>query len=86
MATKKEINAVIKKNAPLEGWVFYVFQSESGLKDIGCRIAASEAALQKVVNDLLKKEVDHKMFHWSVYGPHKRPENNFKTELRKYIS
>jgi hypothetical protein len=86
MATKKEINAIVTRNTPEEGWMFFAFQSQAGQEGVGDRIAASNTALQEVVNDLLEKGINHRLFNWTVYGPHKRPEKNFETELRRYIS
>ena len=86
MATKKEINNIIKRNAPKKGWLFSVFQAEASRPGIGDRVAASSAALQEVIYDLLEAGVDHELFIWTVYGPRKRPEKNFASELRRYIS
>jgi hypothetical protein len=86
MTTKKEIDNIVKKNAPKEGWLFSVFQAEASRPGIGDRIAASSAALQEVIYDLLEAGVDQGLFVWTVYGPHKQPEKNFVSELRRYIS
>jgi hypothetical protein len=86
MTTKKEINGIVKKHAPKDGWMFFAFQADAERPGIGDRIAASSAALQEVIHGLLKAGVDHGLFVWTVYGPHKRPEKNFKAELMRYIS
>jgi hypothetical protein len=86
MATKKEINAIVTRNTPEEGWMFFAFQSQAGQEGIGDRIATSDSCLQEVVNDLLKEGIDQETFLWTIFGPRKRPEKNFKSELRRYIS
>jgi hypothetical protein len=86
MATKKEINAIVARNTPEEGWMFFAFQSQAGLEGLGDRIAASNTALQEVVNDLLEVGIDHETFLWTIFGPRKQPEKNFASELRRYIA
>ena len=86
MTTKSEIDKMIKKHQPEDGWNFYGRMSDVGNPAVGRKIAESSCALQELVNHLLDSGVSQEDFAWTVYGSRHAKAPNYGEELRRYIS